>query len=65
MTGFNNNLSMREKWIAFINKIDIQAEDYSIVLNTINRFLYDPFIAAIEDTMYTMHWNASIAEWRE
>ena len=49
VSGFANNSDMQKKWKAFIRKIDTKADDFSTVLKTINKFLAEPFTAAMQN----------------
>ena len=54
---------MQKKWKAFVRKINIKTDDYSTVLRTIQNFLEQPFIAAVENKRFTERWSAANSEW--
>lgn len=64
VSGFANNSDMQKKWKAFIRKIDTKADDFSTVLKTINKFLAEPFTAAMQNEEYTNQWSASVCDWK-
>ncbi len=64
VSGFANNSDMQKKWKAFIRKIDTKTDDFSTVLKTINKFLAEPFTAAMQNEEYTNQWSASVCDWK-
>ena len=50
-----------EQVMAF--KTDIKTDDYSTVLKTINEFLFEPFVAAVEGRNYVKRWSVSENKW--
>ena len=60
---FFNDEQMQKKWKAFVRKINIKTDDYSIVLKTIRNFLKKPFAAAVESKEFAKHWNAASNKW--
>ena len=61
---FGSDDAMQKKWKAFIRKIDTQTDDYSTVLKTINVFLTEPFIAAVENREFEEKWTAADGRWK-
>lgn len=61
--GFGNDMAMQKKWKAFVRKIDIKTDDYSIVLKTIKAFLTKPFTAAVEGKELAEQWIAANSQW--
>ena len=61
--NFDNDEEMQKKWKAFVRKIDIKTDDFSIVLKTIKTFLTEPFTAAVRDKEFTEKWSAADAGW--
>lgn len=64
IASFDDNIAMQKKWKAFAHKIGTQTDDYSTILNKIKAFLKEPYIAAIEGTVFSKRWIASNEEWR-
>lgn len=60
---FANDSAMQKKWKAFCRKINTKTDDYSIVLRTIQNFLEQPFMAAVENKTVTACWSAANSEW--
>ena len=61
---FGSDDAMQKKWKAFCRKIDITTNDYSSVLETIESFLKEPFMAAIiEHLEFNKKWSAISNEW--
>ena len=61
--NFDNDGAMQKKWKAFVRKIDIKTDDFSIVLKTIKTFLTEPFTAAVRDKEFTEKWSAADVGW--
>ncbi len=61
--AFNSDEAMQKKWKAFCRKTDIKTDDYSTVLKTINEFLFEPFVAAVEGRNYVKRWSVSENKW--
>lgn len=61
---FDNDSAMQKKWKAFIRKIDVEMDNYSTVLKTINTFLEKPFVAAINGEKYSKQWLAITGDWK-
>lgn len=62
--AFDGDDAMQKKWKAFVRKIETKTDDFSKVIGTINLFLAGPIKAAVENTNFTAHWNASDNEWK-
>lgn len=63
--SFANDEAMQKKWKAFIRKINIKADDYCTVLNTIKDFLEQPFTAAAEGKEFNGKWSVVDCEWMQ
>ena len=61
--AFGSDDAMQKKWKAFCRKTDIKTDDYSTVLKTINEFLFEPFVAAVEGRNYVKRWSVSENKW--
>lgn len=61
--SFDNDEAMQKKWSAFVHKINTKTDDYSTVLRTIEAFLSKPFVAVVEDKIFTGHWSAQNGMW--
>lgn len=62
--AFHGDEAMQKKWKAFVKKINTKTDDFRTVLDTIKRFMEDPFSAAIEDTEYYGQWSAYNGVWK-
>lgn len=62
--AFDGDEAMQKKWKAFCRKIDTKTDDYSTILLTINRFLSEPFVAAIEENSFTKQWVILGTTWK-
>ncbi len=61
--AFDGDDAMQKKWKAFARKIDTKTDDYGTVLRTIKEFLTEPFMSAIEATVYSGCWSALKGKW--
>lgn len=60
---FDTDELMQKKWKAFIRKTNIKVDEYSIVLETIRKFLKNPFIAAVKHKELNARWCSAKGEW--
>ncbi len=60
---FDNNITAKEMWQAFVDKTKIEIADLRIVLTTICEFLTEPFSAVIEDISFDKKWSATQGKW--
>ena len=56
---FGSDDAMQKKWKAFVRKIETKTDDFSKVIGAIDLFLAEPIKAAVENTSFTAHWNAT------
>lgn len=63
--GFDRDGAMQKKWKAFCRKIDTKTDDFNTLLKTIKEFLIEPFIAAVEDKIFTAQWYSSENKWNK
>lgn len=61
--AFDSDEGMQKKWKAFCRKIDVKTDDYSAVLRNIQKFLFKPFIAAINKDSFCEQWSANQNTW--
>ena len=64
VTAFGRDDTMRKKWKAFCRKIDTKTDDFDTVLKTMQKFLTEPFTAAVEAEEYSGNWSALDEKWR-
>ena len=60
---FANNPAMQKKWEVFVRKIDTRTKDYQAVLETIGSFLTRPFVAAVQNEIFTKQWSSAKGKW--
>ena len=61
---FASDAAMQKKWKAFCRKIDTMTDDYNTVLKTIKEFLNEPFITALNGTVFSNYWSALNSRWK-
>lgn len=62
--GFKNNTAMLKKWKAFMLKIDAKADNFAVILKTIDDFLAMPLAAALKGTDFNKNWHADLNMWK-
>lgn len=60
---FDNDTAMQKKWKAFVKKINTETDDFKMILDTIEKFLEEPFLASINDTEYLKQWIMQGGKW--
>lgn len=60
---FDNDAAMQKKWKAFVKKINTETDDFKMILDTIEKFLEEPFLASINDTEYLKQWITQEGKW--
>ena len=60
---FDSDDGMQKKWKAFTKKIDVEMEDFSAILQSINKFLLEPYTAVINGTIFEKQWVANQGGW--
>lgn len=60
---FDNDVAMQKKWKAFVKKINTETDDFKIVLDTIKKFLEEPFTAVIDNKEYSKRWIMHNGGW--
>ena len=63
MLTFADDNAMQQRWRAFSKKIELNTVRYTTVLQTIRRFLEEPFVATIENKEFYKKWIATINTW--
>ena len=61
--NFADDAAMQKKWKAFVSRINTKTDDYGTVLKTIRNFIVKPFVAAVENKIFTKHWSAANSTW--
>ena len=63
MLEFDSDDAMQKKWKAFVKKINIKTDNFSVVLKTISDLLKEPFAAVLDNCKYTQYWSVSSNAW--
>ena len=63
MLDFSYDDAMQKKWKAFVKKINIKTDNFSVVLKTISDLLKEPFVAVLDNCKYTQYWSVSSNAW--
>ncbi|MCI9617774.1 MAG: nucleotidyl transferase AbiEii/AbiGii toxin family protein [Eubacterium sp.] len=60
---FDKDGGMQKKWKAFIKKIDIEMDEFSVILQSINNFLEEPYIAVMNGESFEKQWDVEKLRW--
>lgn len=63
VTGMGEDDGMQKKWKAFTKKIDEDMDDFSIILQGINEFLWEPYMAVMNGSVFEKQWDAAGRKW--
>lgn len=55
---------MKKKWKAFIKKIDIEMDEFSVILQSIKEFLCEPYMAVMKGEAFEKQWDANKGKWK-
>jgi predicted nucleotidyltransferase component of viral defense system len=62
--SFGSDDGMQKKWKAFLNKIKVPETSFNNVLKTMDTFLNNIFVSAVDDTVFAYKWIAIEGSWR-
>ena len=60
---FDANDGMQKKWKAFTRKIDVVMDEFPAILESLNRFLCEPYTAIMNRQTFKKRWNANEGSW--
>ncbi len=61
---FDSDDGMQKKWKAFTKKIDVEMEEFPMILRSIIAFLWEPYIAVIEGSIFQKQWDLKEGRWK-
>ena len=61
---FDKDDGMKKKWKAFIKKIDIEMNEFSVILQSIKEFLCEPYMAVMKGEAFEKQWDANKGKWK-
>ena len=61
---FDKDDGMKKKWKAFIKKIDIEMDEFSVILQSIKEFLCEPYMAVMKGEAFEKQWDANKGKWK-
>lgn len=64
IAAYDSDDGMQKKWKAFVKKINTKTDDFKTVLDTIQRFLWKPYRAAVEREEFRKRWKAEQNSWK-
>ncbi|MDO4302593.1 MAG: nucleotidyl transferase AbiEii/AbiGii toxin family protein [Bacillota bacterium] len=60
---FDTDDGMQKKWKAFAKKIDVKMDEFSVILQSINAFLCEPYAAIIDGQIFEKQWYTNEGKW--
>lgn len=61
---FDLNDGMQKKWKLFTKKIDVDTDGFSVILKSINDFLYEPYMAVMNGQVFEKQWDVGECKWK-
>ena len=61
---FDSDDGMQKKWKAFTKKIDVEMEEFPMILRSIIAFIWEPYIAVIEGSIFQKQWDLKEGRWK-
>lgn len=61
---FYKDDGMQKKWKAFTKKIDIEMDEFSVILQSIRKFLCKPYTAVMNEEVFENQWDANEGKWK-
>lgn len=63
IAAYDSDDGMQKKWKAFVKKINTKTDDFTTVLDAIQRFLEEPYKAAVKEKEFRKRWKAERTSW--
>ncbi len=60
---FDSDDGMQKKWRAFIKKIDVEMDEFPVILQSIKQFLFEPYKAVMDGKEFEKQWKLSGRTW--
>ena len=60
---FDENDGMQKKWKAFIKRIDVEMDEFPTILQRMNEFLLEPYIAVMDEKIFEKRWDVKRGRW--
>lgn len=61
---FDKDDGMQKKWKAFTKKIDIEMDEFPMILQSIREFLCKPYTAVMNEEVFEKQWDANEGKWK-
>ncbi|MBE5928226.1 MAG: nucleotidyl transferase AbiEii/AbiGii toxin family protein [Lachnospiraceae bacterium] len=62
---FDKDDGMQKKWKTFTKKIDIEMDEFSVILQSIQEFLCKPYTAVMNGEVFENQWDANEGKWKK
>ena len=62
---FDKDDGMQKKWKAFTKKIDIEMDEFPVILQSIREFLCKPYAAVMNEEVFENQWDANEGKWKK
>lgn len=60
---FDSDDGMQKKWKAFTKRVDVEMNEFPVILQSINEFLCEPYTAVMNGQVFEKQWNANEVSW--
>jgi len=60
---FDSDDGMQKKWKAFVKKIDVEMDEFPVILQSIKAFLFEPYMAIMNEENFEKNWDANESKW--
>ena len=60
---FDSDDGMQKKWKAFVKKIDVEMDEFPVILQSIKVFLFEPYMAIMNEENFEKNWDARERKW--
>lgn len=61
--AFDSDDGMQKKWKAFVKKIDVEMDEFPVILQSIKAFLFEPYMALMNGKIFEKNWDANESKW--
>ncbi len=60
---FDSDDGMQKKWKAFVKKIDVEMDEFPVILQSIKVFLFEPYMAIMNKENFEKNWDSNERMW--
>lgn len=60
---FDLDDGMNKKWKVFVKKIDVEMDEFSVILQSIKAFLFEPYMSIMNGENFEKNWDSNEIKW--